>query len=141
MLNKPTVIEILSIWEGIDRGRDQTYSRLRGILAEFDWPGVRIKTAIRFRFPFYMTDKIAATDIEALELSVRSYNCLKRMGYNTIGSLVRNVQGYADLKKIRNCGRKSIDVILEKLFCYQYSLIAPEKRGGYIAKLKELNGR
>jgi DNA-directed RNA polymerase alpha subunit len=63
------------------------------------------------------------------------------MGYHTIGSLVHNIHGYDDLKRIRNCGKKSIDEILEKLFCYQYSLIAPEKKAVYISRLKKLNDR
>ncbi|WP_036610416.1 DNA-directed RNA polymerase subunit alpha [Oribacterium sp. P6A1] len=52
-------------------------------------------------------------NIDELELSVRSYNCLKRAGINTVGDLCsKNLE---DLSKVRNMGRKSIDEILGKL--------------------------
>lgn len=47
--------------------------------------------------------------IEDLELSVRSYNCLKRAGYNTAGSIAR--AGKSELSKVRNMGKKSLDEI------------------------------
>ena len=50
---------------------------------------------------------------DELELSVRSYNCLKRAGINTVGDLCN--KNLEDLSKVRNMGRKSIDEILGKL--------------------------
>lgn len=52
-------------------------------------------------------------NIDELELSVRSYNCLKRAGINTVGDLCN--KNLEDLSKVRNMGRKSIDEILGKL--------------------------
>lgn len=51
--------------------------------------------------------------IEDLDLSVRSYNCLKRAGINTISELTDRSE--ADMMKVRNLGRKSLDEIQEKL--------------------------
>jgi DNA-directed RNA polymerase subunit alpha len=51
--------------------------------------------------------------IDELELSVRSYNCLKRAGINTVGELCE--KSMEDLMKVRNMGRKSLDEILAKL--------------------------
>ncbi|KHE75401.1 DNA-directed RNA polymerase subunit alpha [Kocuria marina] len=63
------------------------------------------------------TDAAAAADmalpIEDLELSVRSYNCLKREGIHSVGELVGRSE--ADLMDIRNFGAKSIDEVKEKL--------------------------
>jgi DNA-directed RNA polymerase subunit alpha len=54
-----------------------------------------------------------ALPVEELELSVRSYNCLKRESINTIGELVTRTE--QDLLDIRNFGQKSIDEVKEKL--------------------------
>ena len=51
--------------------------------------------------------------IEELNLSVRSYNCLKREGINTVGDLVQKSEG--ELMDIRNFGQKSIDEVKLKL--------------------------
>lgn len=51
--------------------------------------------------------------IDELELSVRSYNCLKRAGINTVEDLCEKTMD--DLMKVRNMGRKSLDEILNKL--------------------------
>ncbi|HEX9377199.1 MAG TPA: DNA-directed RNA polymerase subunit alpha [Actinomycetota bacterium] len=54
-----------------------------------------------------------AITIEELNLSVRSYNCLKREGINTVGDLVQRSE--AELMDIRNFGQKSIDEVKAKL--------------------------
>ena len=97
------------------------------------------KTRGKLRFPIYITDELRNTEIEALELSVRSSNCLHRAGYSTIGEVVESINGYDDLKKIRNCGAKSVDEIMEKLFCYQYCSLEPKQRMKYILKVLECN--
>jgi DNA-directed RNA polymerase subunit alpha len=51
--------------------------------------------------------------VEELNLSVRSYNCLKREGINTVGDLVQKSE--AELMDIRNFGQKSIDEVKAKL--------------------------
>ncbi|MEU2625255.1 DNA-directed RNA polymerase subunit alpha C-terminal domain-containing protein, partial [Streptomyces sp. NPDC007157] len=54
-----------------------------------------------------------ALPIEELELTVRSYNCLKREGVHSVGELLARSE--ADLMDIRNFGTKSIDEVKEKL--------------------------
>jgi len=54
-----------------------------------------------------------AITVEELNLSVRSYNCLKREGINTVGDLVQKNE--AELMDIRNFGQKSIDEVKAKL--------------------------
>ena len=51
--------------------------------------------------------------IDELELSVRSYNCLKRAGINTVSELVNKTPD--EMMKVRNLGRKSLEEVLEKL--------------------------
>ena len=56
---------------------------------------------------------VMATPIEELEFTVRSYNCLKREGVQTVGELVQKSE--EDLLEIRNFGQKSIDEVKDKL--------------------------
>lgn len=58
-------------------------------------------------------ESILDTPIEELDLSVRSYNCLKRQGVNTIGQLAECSEN--DLLNIRNFGAKSIEEVKDKL--------------------------
>ncbi len=58
-------------------------------------------------------NEIFDTPIEELELSVRSSNCLKRAGINTVGELVEKTED--DLMKVRNLGKKSLQEIKGKL--------------------------
>lgn len=58
-------------------------------------------------------NKILETTIEELDLSVRSSNCLKRAGINTLEELVQKTED--DLMKVRNLGKKSLEEIKEKL--------------------------
>ncbi len=57
--------------------------------------------------------KILDMNIDELELSVRSYNCLKRAGINTVAELCAKTP--EDMMKVRNLGRKSLDEVLAKL--------------------------
>lgn len=69
-------------------------------------------------------DKILDTTIEELELSVRSSNCLKRAGINTVNELVEKTED--DLMKVRNLGKKSLQEIKEKLADLDLKLKEPE---------------
>ena len=57
--------------------------------------------------------KVLEMSIDELELSVRSYNCLKRAGINTVEELTNKTSD--DMMKVRNLGRKSLDEVLAKL--------------------------
>ena len=93
----------------------------------------------KLRFPIYINEKIKTTELELLELSVRSSNCLRRAGFKTVGELVEVIEGSEDLRKIRNCGSKSVDEIMEQLFCYQYCQLDTPQKIKYINKLMDLN--
>lgn len=93
------------------------------------------------KFPVYLSPKMEAADIEVLELSVRSYNCMKRAGISTIGELCERIHSSSDLKTIRNCGSTSVAEIMDSLFAYNYNSLKPERRAGYIAKVIEMNCR
>ena len=58
-------------------------------------------------------EKVLEMTIEELELSVRSFNCLKRAGINTVNDLIS--KSAEDMMKVRNLGRKSLEEVLAKL--------------------------
>ena len=58
-------------------------------------------------------EKVLEMSIDELELSVRSYNCLKRAGINTVEELTNKTS--EDMMKVRNLGRKSLEEVLAKL--------------------------
>ena len=58
-------------------------------------------------------EKVLEMNIDELELSVRSYNCLKRAGINTVEELCNRTSD--DMMKVRNLGRKSLEEVLAKL--------------------------
>ena len=58
-------------------------------------------------------EKVLEMSIDELELSVRSYNCLKRAGINTVEELTNKTPD--DMMKVRNLGRKSLDEVYAKL--------------------------
>lgn len=58
-------------------------------------------------------EKNLQLSIDDLELSVRSYNCLKRAGINTVEELTNKTSD--DMMKVRNLGRKSLEEVIEKL--------------------------
>lgn len=58
-------------------------------------------------------EKVLEMTIEELDLSVRSYNCLKRAGINTVQELIQKSE--EDMMKVRNLGRKSLEEVQSKL--------------------------
>ena len=58
-------------------------------------------------------EKVLELSIEELDLSVRSYNCLKRAGINTVEDLANKTED--DMMKVRNLGRKSLEEVLGKM--------------------------
>ena len=64
--------------------------------------------------------KLMELPIEEMDLSVRSYNCLKRAGINTVEDLIKKSRG--DMLKVKNLGIKSIEEVIAKLESYGLSL-------------------
>lgn len=58
-------------------------------------------------------EKVMEMTIEELDLSVRSYNCLKRAGINTVYELTQKTE--EDMMKVRNLGKKSLEEVVQKL--------------------------
>ena len=70
-------------------------------------------------------DRVMEMTIEELDLSVRSYNCLKRAGINTVEELTRKTE--EDMMKVRNLGKKSLEEVVQKLAALGLSLREPEE--------------
>ena len=70
-------------------------------------------------------DKVLEMTIEELDFSVRSFNCLKRAGINTVEDLINTSE--EDMMKVRNLGRKSLEEVIGKL----------EAMGLHLAKSEE----
>ena len=70
-------------------------------------------------------ERILEMNIEDLDLSVRSYNCLKRAGINTVEELVQRDE--EEMMKVRNLGRKSLEEVQAKLSALGLSLRAHDE--------------
>ena len=96
-------------------------------------------------FNVSLTKAEMAEDISALDLSVRAYNCLRRSGYTTIGSLVTSIAEKDDatskqqLLKMRNLGRKTAEEMLLMLMCYQFKILPEKEKGRYVREFVALN--
>ena len=64
--------------------------------------------------------KVLETTIEDMDLSVRSYNCLKRAGISTVEDLTKKSE--SDLAKVKNLGKRSLEEVIAKLQSYGLSL-------------------
>ena len=58
-------------------------------------------------------EKVLELTVEELDLSVRSYNCLKRAGINTVSELILRTE--EEMMKVRNLGKKSLEEVQNKL--------------------------
>ncbi len=65
-------------------------------------------------------EKVLDLTIDELDLSVRSFNCLKRAGINTVEDLINKSE--EDMMKVRNLGRKSLEEVIAKLDSFGFSL-------------------
>ncbi|NLB28695.1 MAG: DNA-directed RNA polymerase subunit alpha, partial [Clostridiales bacterium] len=69
-------------------------------------------------------DKVLEMTIEELDLSVRSFNCLKRANINTVEDLIMKTE--EEMIKVRNLGRKSLEEVVNKLAMMGLSLASDE---------------
>lgn len=77
-------------------------------------------TSIVIEKPESQRDKVLEMTIEELDLSVRSFNCLKRAGINTVEDLINKTQ--EEMMKVRNLGHKSLEEVINKLDAMGLSL-------------------
>ena len=71
-------------------------------------------------------DKVLEMTIEELDLSVRSFNCLKRANINTVEDLISKTQD--EMIKVRNLGRKSLEEVEHKLAMMGLSLASDDNQ-------------
>ena len=69
-------------------------------------------------------DKVLEMTIEELDLSVRSFNCLKRANINTVEDLISKTED--EMMKVRNLGRKSLEEVINKLAMMGLSLASED---------------
>ena len=74
--------------------------------------------------PETQRDKVLEMTIEELDLSVRSFNCLKRANINTVEDLISKTED--EMMKVRNLGRKSLEEVINKLNMMGLSLAREE---------------
>ena len=97
---------------------DEAVSLAAKVLSEhlslfIDLSEIADKTEIMVEKEESEKEKVLEMNIDELELSVRSYNCLKRAGINTVEELTNKTS--EDMMKVRNLGRKSLEEVLAKL--------------------------
>ncbi|MBO5591115.1 MAG: DNA-directed RNA polymerase subunit alpha [Acidaminococcaceae bacterium] len=118
----------LEVWTDGSINPDDAISRASGILIEYlnlFQNGTVIEQPIPgpaavSEPPEPEPDPKLAMSIEEMDLSVRSNNCLRRAGINTVGDLINRSED--DLKKVRNLGTKSLEEIIKKLIDLDLSL-------------------
>lgn len=90
----------------------------------------------RIRLPFSKSS--CDTEIERLDLSVRSYNCLKRANLHSIDKVMDAMQE-GKLPAIRSLGRNSLAEIRVKIYEFGYSKLNERARKEFVRNLLELN--
>ena len=115
------------------------FNKIKAIFSQLDGADLNQRRGVSFKFRLYLTDKLSSTDIDELQLSVRSTNCLKRNKIYTIGQLCESISSSAVLYHLRNCGKTSVAEIMDNLFAYQYAILSPERREEYLKTIIEMN--
>ena len=90
------------------------------------------------KIKLFFSDSILVTKIEKLNLSVRSYNCLKRAGIDNVDLLI-NAVNEKKLPQIRNLGEKSIAEIYVRLYEFGYENLSEEGKENFVKSLIEIN--
>ena len=109
------------------------------VMNQLDGVNLHEKKGGKFYFYMQLTKSMKETSIEALDLSPRSYNSLRRAHYYTIGDVANAIASGRDLKTIRNCGVKSIREIMEHLFLYQYDSLTSDRQTEYLLEVVKRN--
>lgn len=102
--------------------------------------GMKVISKDKVYYPIYTGREFMESDLAALNMSVRSYNGLRRAGWKNVGELVDSIESEQDLARIRNLGKNSINEIMTKLVDYNKSLLTPGEMIVYRRKFNLLNG-
>lgn len=89
--------------------------------------------------PIKMSKRLMEAPIEELELSVRSYNCLKRAGFDRVGQIVNAIDGTEDLLKFRNMGIRSAREVMSRIYDFQLSLFSEDEQAIFLERVREMN--
>lgn len=102
--------------------------------------GMKVISKDKVNYPVYTGREFMESELTALNMSVRSYNGLRRAGWSTVGDMVSRIESEQDLFRIRNLGKNSINEIMTKLLEYHKSLLTPGELLVYTSKFNLLNG-
>ena len=97
------------------------------------------------RFNVYLSKKELDENLSVLDLSQRSINCLRRVGFTTLGDLLKAISVTGDerskekLLRLRNLGRKSAEEILLTIMCYQFQILSDKEKADYLQDIMKLN--
>jgi len=116
-----------------------TYETMKAIFNSVEGVDLHEKKGGSFFYTMYLSEKMEKEDIDALELSVRARNGLRRADIHTVGELAIRIAQGEDIRKIRNCGAKSYSEIMEKLFIFNLVHIPEKRREQYIWDTIEKN--
>jgi len=121
----------LDVWTNGTLGPDEAVSLAAKVLSEhlktfIDLSDSADEVEVMAKAEEFKSEKILDMNIDELELSVRSFNCLKRAGINTVGELTSKTPD--DMMKVRNLGRKSLEEVLGKLKELGLSLYVGEEQ-------------
>lgn len=90
--------------------------------------------------PIYLAKQFLDTGIEELNLSMRSFNCLRRAGWDTIGDIIEAIDCKHDLMRVRNLGRTSAEEIFYLIIDYHFNMLTADEKPIYQKLYDELNG-
>jgi len=116
-----------------------TCPQIREIISTLEGHELKDKKNGHFKFPMYLNKTAKETDLEFLDLSIRSKHALMRAGYRTIADIMQGISGSSDLRRIRGCGTTSVEEIMEKLFVYQYVSLSPNGRKTFLNDVLKMN--
>ncbi len=118
---------------------EKRYRQIKRIVNAREGLRLHDKKGGKFYFPLYMSENLKNTSIEALDLSVRSLNSLRRAGFKTVGELTKALHEGVNLKKVRNCGDKSVEEIMQRLFMLQYESLDSGEQDEYLMAVVKMN--
>ena len=100
--------------------------------------GVHSIFGAKARMRLEFTRKVCDTNIDAIDLSVRAFNALKRNGVNTLGEAVDAIND-GTLASFRNLGAKSLKEIKVKIINYGYDVLSDKKKQLFLMNIVEIN--
>ena len=109
---------IIEVWTDGSLKADEALSLAAKVMTEhlslfIDLSEATKNTQVMVEKEESMKEKVLEMSIEELELSVRSFNCLKRVGISTVEDITNKTE--AEMLKVRNLGKKSFDEVTNKL--------------------------